>query len=54
MLKQQVIKLVIGLAVVLTLFGGVRLGLGAAHIHATATPAAQHFLADVDPFPPGH
>lgn len=54
MLKQQVIKLVIGLAVVLTLFGGVRFGLGAAHIHTAATPAAHQFLADVDPVPPGH
>ncbi|HLW00658.1 MAG TPA: hypothetical protein VKT82_18520 [Ktedonobacterales bacterium] len=43
MLKQQIIKLVVGLALILTLLFGGTLGAGLAA--ARTTPAHQHLLA---------
>lgn len=57
MVKQQVIRLVAGPALLLALLAGVALGFGTHAFHASpavSAPAAHHFLTDVDPFPPGH
>lgn len=57
MVKQQVIKLVAGPALLLALLAGVALGFGAHALHTPSTvsaPSAHHFLTDVDPYPPGH
>ena len=57
MVKQQIIRLVAGPALLLALLAGMALGFGAHAFHASSAvsaPATHHILSDVDPFPPGH
>ena len=57
MLKRRAMNLLIGLAFILTLLGGIALGIGA-HISSAAqvahVPAAHHALLAADDQPPGH
>jgi TRAP-type mannitol/chloroaromatic compound transport system permease large subunit len=57
MVKQQVMKLVAGLALILVLLGGLAFSTAISASHAASAAhasTAHHVLADVDPPPPGH
>ncbi|HEX6777832.1 MAG TPA: hypothetical protein VF099_06495 [Ktedonobacterales bacterium] len=57
MVKQQVMKLVAGLALMLVLLGGLAFSAAVSGAHAASAAhatSAYHILAAVDPPPPGH
>ncbi len=54
MLKPHVIKVVAGLALLLTLLFGSALGTSVSAVAGAQVMSAHHVLADVDPVPPGH
>lgn len=57
MVKQRIMKLVAGLALMLVLLGGLAFSAAISGAHAASVAhasTAHHVLADVDPPPPGH